>query len=122
MHAAKGRPGRLGRAPLVMLGLLLLPGCKRATPHADSVMSESATPDPRVAAIIARESARLLALPGVHGVAEGRTKDGRPCVMLLADPGMESKLPREIDGVPVTVLASGPIRALDDSASGDSAR
>lgn len=72
----------------------------------------------RIAEVLARHTDRLMAVPGVVGTAEGECR-GRPCILVLVDrrtPALERAIPRELDGVPVEIRETGPIRALDDSA------
>jgi len=48
----------------------------------------------------------------VHAVGLGSTDDGRPCVVVHA--GLHAPdLPREVNGLPVQVVTSGPIQAQD---------
>jgi hypothetical protein len=69
----------------------------------------------RIAEIIKTQAARLMAIPGVHGVAEGRTPEGRPCILLLVQdpdaPALKS-LPRELEGIPVQFDTTDSIRAF----------
>lgn len=52
--------------------------------------------------------------PGVSAVGLGQTDDGKPCVVVYA--GAEAPdLPAEVHGLPVQVIVSGPIQALDES-------
>ena len=102
----KNRLGRLireGRAPLALIALLaavLFAVCVRT----QSRTTKMAPPDSsaRIARLIEVHAARLMAIPGVHGVAEGRTPDGRPSILLLVEDPHAPGLPREIEGVPVT--------------------
>ena len=118
----KDWPGRLireGRAPLALIalfGAMALVASLRSAPrpkpevvlHPDSNASEVA----HIARIIERDALKLMALPGVHGVAEGRMPDGRPCILLLVqDPGAPG-LPKEIEGIPVRLEQSDRIRGL----------
>lgn len=122
MKAVTGRLILRGWAPLALCLLIALPACKRTSPRpasVDSAMTEkpdsNADASARTAAIIAAHAARLMAVPGVHGVAEGRTKDGRPCILLLVeDPNAPEvrALPTELEGFPVRFDVSDSIRAF----------
>jgi hypothetical protein len=67
--------------------------------------------------VLAARSAELLAIPGVTGVAVGRLPDGRtPCLRVLIEAPsrtLAERIPRTLDGQPVVVEVSGPIRPLD---------
>lgn len=68
--------------------------------------------------VLADRGAALMAIPGVTAVAESRTQDGRPCVLILVvtlSPELRSRLPRELDGWPVVIEESGEIRAMPGS-------
>lgn len=69
-----------------------------------------------LAAVIARHSARVLALPGVVGIGEGADAAG-PCVgVLLAsdDPDLVAGIPVTLDGYPVRVRVTGRLTAGPD--------
>jgi len=107
------RPTVLAGA-LAFLLVLGAAGC-RTRPAGDSM----ATPPRPLVEVLADHTPELMAIPGVVGTAESRTKDGRPCilVMLASDtPELRAKLPRELEGWPVIVELTGEIRALPDSA------
>ena len=128
-----GRLIRTGRAPLALIALIALFALlafvanRRTAPRPaamDSLMTEPSSGPPdsnavasaRIAKIIETQAARLMALPGVHGIAEGRTApDGRPCILLLVEdptsPAMR-KLPKELDGFPIRFDKTDSIRAF----------
>lgn len=62
--------------------------------------------------VLEENSERLMAVPGVHGVAAGQA-DGEPCILVLADADPLPGLPETIEGFEVHVRVTGPIRALD---------
>jgi hypothetical protein len=67
-----------------------------------------------ITAVIDENSERLLALPGVVGLAEGLT-DGKPCVLLLVErrtPELDAQVPATIDGYPVVIKVTGSLRPL----------
>jgi hypothetical protein len=56
---------------------------------------------------------RLLSLPGVVSVGIGLDKKGRSAIIIGMDspnPETETKLPAELDGYPVVVRITGPIK------------
>ncbi len=62
----------------------------------------------------ARHEARLLALPGVVSVGIGRDASGRPVIVVGVeehDPKHVPELPAALEGHPVEVRATGPVRA-----------
>jgi hypothetical protein len=62
-----------------------------------------------------RRSDQLMAISGVVGIAIGE-REGKPCIMVLVDkrtPELINKIPSELEGYPVVVQETGPIRALD---------
>jgi hypothetical protein len=67
----------------------------------------------KVREIKSRHSAELLSLPGVSGVGVAKGKSGDLVIALHLDnedPEREALLPREIEGVPVEIVHSGPFR------------
>lgn len=64
-----------------------------------------------VADVLATHASALMERPGVVGVAEGRTDDGTPCVVVLVSGVTVPALPSELDGHPVEVRRSGDITA-----------
>lgn len=72
-------------------------------------------PRKTIAAVIAEHGPRLIAIPGVAAVAEGRTAEGRPCLLILVvdltEP-LRKLLPWDLEGFPVEVQVSGEIRPL----------
>ncbi|MGE0481026.1 MAG: hypothetical protein AB7Q17_11195 [Phycisphaerae bacterium] len=65
---------------------------------------------PSLADVRARHDARLMALEGVVGVADGETDDGRACIKVYVAsgaPSIRSAIPRQLDGYPVVVEATG---------------
>lgn len=72
-----------------------------------------ATGGDRVTELLRLHGMRLLAIPGVVGVGEGR-RGGRTCVVVMVNrrtPETERLIPREMEGIPVEVEEGGTIRA-----------
>jgi hypothetical protein len=68
-----------------------------------------------VAQVLGRHTERLMALPGVVGTAEGLC-GGRPCILVLVvrkTSELARAIPSKLEGVPVEIRETGPIRALD---------
>jgi hypothetical protein len=69
-----------------------------------------------VRVVLDRHAGRLLALPGVMGVAEGES-GGHPCVVVLVaglKGGQRGQVPSDVEGWPVLVRECGEFRALGD--------
>ena len=72
-------------------------------------------PRKTIAAVIAEHASRLIAVPGVAAVAEGRTDDGRTCLLILVvtlTDELRALLPAVLEGYPVEIQVSGEIRPL----------
>jgi hypothetical protein len=56
----------------------------------------------------------LMALPGVVGTGQGLC-EGKPCIKVFVTektPDLERKIPKTLDGYPVAIEETGPIKAL----------
>jgi hypothetical protein len=66
----------------------------------------------RVDALVRQYGPQLLALDGVEGIAAGRTQDGGDAIIVfLRDAQSGDALPKELEGVPVQPVITGPIEA-----------
>lgn len=68
-----------------------------------------------VAHVLGRHTEWLMALPGVIGTAESRCST-KPCILVLVvrrAPELGRLIPAELEGIPVEIRETGPIRALD---------
>lgn len=73
----------------------------------------TSAPRGNVEAALAREEARLLAIPGVVAVGRGSGPIGREILTVsVTDAGVAALVPREIDGIPIVITVTGPIDAL----------
>jgi hypothetical protein len=64
---------------------------------------------------VKQHGSRLMAVPGVVGVAVSQC-DGKPCIRVLVvekTPELVSKMPSTLEGYPVVLEETGPIRPLD---------
>jgi hypothetical protein len=69
---------------------------------------------PALSAVLERHRGELMQRPGVVGVYESAHEDGAPAItVMLADSAAAAGLPRELEGYPVDIEVSGPIRPLD---------
>ncbi|MCO4098373.1 MAG: hypothetical protein HEQ38_03030 [Gemmatimonas sp.] len=63
--------------------------------------------------VLANESSRLLAIPGVTSVGIAFGPPGRDAIAVgIIDRGVASRVPTEIEGVPVVVEVTGIVDAL----------
>ena len=63
--------------------------------------------------IKSRHSTELLSMPGVRGVGVEKNPDGAFVIALYLDadhPGTQNQLPKDIEGLPVKFVISGPFR------------
>ena len=77
----------------------------------------AAAPASEVARLLAREEARLLAIEGVISIGIGidTGPPGREVLVVgVIDASVASRLPQQIDGVPVVVKITGTVRALPE--------
>jgi hypothetical protein len=84
-----------------------------------SIMAEDTSPAPKrdINAVLAAHDKELLAIPGVVGVYVGTLADGRTLCLkvMLARKNSESerRIPRTIEGYPVTIEVTGEARAME---------
>ncbi len=83
-------------------------------PNAPEILSRGALAPAR--AVQLRHQEDLMAIPGVVGVGLGATEAGRPAVVVLAEHGRVNGLPASLAGVPVRVMVTGEIWALQQDA------
>jgi hypothetical protein len=98
--------------PPALLALAVASGCRASGPPRQ--VEETMKHD-TVAQVLGRHTERLMALPGVVGTAESKCS-GRPCILVLVarrTPELERLIPAELEGIPVEIRETGPIRALD---------
>jgi hypothetical protein len=116
------------RSPILVLGLLALAvvlaaafwGCNQqdnpVAPQDNSKLTILSAKNPQVQSVMAvqnRHSSRLMADPEVIGTATTLTDDGKPAVMVLVISDRAARgVPASLDGVPVKVHHTDPIRAF----------
>jgi hypothetical protein len=94
--------------------LLLVLACRPSPSPAGGARHPAMT----VEQVLARHTGRLMAIPGVVGVARGEV-NGRPAIQILVvktTPELRRRLPTTLDGFPVQVVESGTIKAQPFSA------
>jgi hypothetical protein len=65
--------------------------------------------------VLTRNTVRLMNRSGVVATAVGLTEQGRPTIQMYVDDVVLDELPDRVDGIPVTVIRSGPIMALQEA-------
>lgn len=71
--------------------------------------------DRGVGDVLAECTPQLMSLPGVVGTAEGE-RAGAPCIRVLVaekTPELERRIGSAIEGYPVEIVETGPLRAFD---------
>lgn len=64
--------------------------------------------------VLTKHVAKLMDIPGVTGLAEGKLQD-EPCITIFVTddtPEILSRIPSNIEGYPVQVVGGGEFRAL----------
>jgi hypothetical protein len=70
--------------------------------------------------VVRRHANRLMALPGVVGIAEGMTDD-HPCVLVLVarhTAAVAAAIPQLLEGLPTRIVEIGTPEALESSEGG----
>ncbi len=65
--------------------------------------------------VLAEHTPALMAMPGVVGTYQGALEDGRPCIgvlLLYGHPETRSRIPEELEGHPVRIHETDPIRPM----------
>lgn len=83
-------------------------------PNAPQILSRGALAP--AAAVQLRHQDDLMAVPGVVGVGLGATESGQPAIVILAERSGVAGLPVSLGGVPVRVMVTGEIWALQQDA------
>jgi hypothetical protein len=95
--------------------LLAVGAAAVAQPGTASQEERAPMPDKTIEAVLETHSPRLMSLPGVVGVGEGRCA-GAPCIKVLVlekTPELVERIGVVIEGYNVEVVETGEIRALD---------
>jgi hypothetical protein len=77
--------------------------------------SDAIMPDSDVNTVMEAHVDRLMAIPGVVGVAVGETEDKTPCILVLVaekTEDIERELPETLEGHPVSILETGEIKPM----------
>lgn len=102
-------------AALVLLLALATPSCRDEPARQEDHVKRPSRP---LADVLADESPKLMAIPGVTAVGQSALPDGTPCIKVYLrarDRELQRRIPRSIQGYVVVTDVSGEIRALPDS-------
>jgi hypothetical protein len=102
--------GNFGRAVLCTAALLF---CSCFPDNHGKLNREAAIPDIQTA--LKQYSDSLMAIPGVVGVWEGRTASDKTCIRVAVDKktaDLAKKIPTVLQGFPVEIEETGPIRPM----------
>jgi hypothetical protein len=105
---------RAGRDALGVAGIVLAVALPGGEPGG-SRREQGPMPRQTIADVLAEHNDRLLSVPDVVGVAEGRC-GGRPCIKVFVKTktdGILRKIPSSIGGYPVSIEDTGEFRAHD---------
>ena len=83
-------------------------GCSR-------IKETSAVPPKTIEQVLKENTSKWLDIPGVEGTAVGMCND-EPCIRIFASAPpdeIQATIPKVIEGYPVVIDYSGPIRALE---------
>ena len=75
-------------------------------------------PERSLGEVLRTHSDRLMALPGVTGVAEGANAEGSPCLLVLVvrrTAALEAAVPSCLEGHPVELWETGELEARGDA-------
>jgi hypothetical protein len=110
--ARKFSPVKFAVAVAVLVICLVTVSCRKDFGDgADGVLMAGTT----IEEVLKRNNERLMSVPGVVGTGIGRC-DGKPCIRVYVvkkTPELEKKILSAIEGYPVVVEETGPIRPLD---------
>jgi len=100
----------------IWIAAALAMGCLGAGSPGPS--KESSMPDRPIEDVLRAHTPELMSIPGVVGTAQGALPSGAPCIQVLVvrrTREIERRVPKSLEGWPVTLVITGEIRALSDS-------
>ena len=104
------------RRLLPVIALLLTFACssERQRPASEPDAAATDAPPPAIETVLQQNSAELMQIPGVVGVAQG-LQDERPCIVVYVKEktdAVSAQIPKTLNGYPVQIIESGELRAL----------
>ena len=104
------------RRLLPVIALLLTFACssERQRPASEPDAAATDAPPPAIETVLQQNSAELMQIPGVVGVAQGLLNE-KPCIIVYVvekTSEINQKIPRQLSNFPVDIIESGEIRAL----------
>jgi hypothetical protein len=66
--------------------------------------------------VIKQHSTEIMSIPGVVGLYQGETDDGKPCIKVMLEKEsneIEQKIPKKLDGYPVIIDVTGKIKPMN---------
>lgn len=113
--ASGGALSRLGIALSLVFAAACSDGGNPTAPGGAPSLAQGGAQGPDLRAAIAaqaRYEQPIMARSGVEGIGVGLTDTGRPAVVIMTANGAVGGLPRRLDGVPVTLMVTGPFSAI----------
>ena|GEM_PF-478605 len=110
------RPKLGGTHKRLLIAACVVLGCQSGD-HAD-LETKSTVPNRDIKTVMEAHSERLMAIPGVVGVAIGETSAGVPCIQVLVvekTRELARRIPQSLEGHPVVTRETGEIKALDET-------
>lgn len=77
---------------------------------------------PSLKEVISRHSDEIMSVPGVVGIYEGETKEGKRCIKVMAEDdttGLSKKIPKSLEGYPVIIEVTGKIKPMNQGGEGN---
>ncbi len=71
---------------------------------------------PSIKEVIEKHSRDIMSVPGVAGIYQGETKDGKPCIKIMVVKKTEEinkRIPKTLEGYPVIIDVTGVIKPMN---------
>ena len=99
-------------AAALAIGFLSMAGCQMSS---DVPGNPTARPTRPIEDVQRDHTTELMAMPGVVGVYQGALEDGTPYIGVMVKaktPELSRRIPRQLEGYPVRIDVTGPIRPM----------
>ena len=70
---------------------------------------------PSIKEVIQKHSGEIMSIPGVEGIYQGETGEGKPCIKVMVETKADSiknGIPESLEGYPVIIEVSGKIKPM----------